>query len=320
MSKSLFSPVAPSKLASLSKDAQLLAQEASGGMGVSAWGSRVAPTARSTWDQLNPGDWVLFYSQKRFVSAARVLIKEESGKTAGEIWGDPEWGLVSLFDRVIDLDLPREIVLGMLAYDTEWAPRGFVRCDRQALLAENFGGVPQFIAALRWGSEIDHATEVLGADGADTSASSVAASDALDEIADVCGQEVLSSILASAGAAPEQSEKIVKTFVRNKHLAQDIKDLYEGRCQLCGFTFPKRSTGEGYSEAAHLTALHEGGEDGRDNIVSLCANHHKMLDFGPLVIEFREGALKSNVDPASGELLSPGNWVTIENLHIGRRP
>ena len=63
---------------------------------------------------------------------------------------------------------------------------------------------------------------------------------------------------------------------------------------------------------AHLRAIakREADLDVKDNLVVLCANHHKMLDFGPIEIEY---------DAAADELLlhEDGRTSALVNKHIG---
>ena len=47
------------------------------------------------------------------------------------------------------------------------------------------------------------------------------------------------------------------------------------RCQLCGFSFLKRD-GDEYAECHHLKPVSERGPDHEDNLLVVCANHHKQ--------------------------------------------
>lgn len=73
---------------------------------------------------------------------------------------------------------------------------------------------------------------------------------------------------------------LVQRIVRDTYLAQDLKELYDFRCQVCNTTIETK-TGK-YIEAAHVQALgrpHD-GPDIAENIICLCPNHHVMFDFG----------------------------------------
>lgn len=85
---------------------------------------------------------------------------------------------------------------------------------------------------------------------------------------------------------------------------------YYGCCQIvgCGFTFPKGKDGRKgtYCEAHHLQRLADDGKDVPENIVVLCANHHKQFHFDDaktirrerrhLVVELSGRRYKVNVD------------------------
>ena len=49
---------------------------------------------------------------------------------------------------------------------------------------------------------------------------------------------------------------------------------YNGACQICGF--------DRYVEVCHLIPKRIGGGHSGDNILLLCPNHHKILDYGLL--------------------------------------
>jgi predicted restriction endonuclease len=67
---------------------------------------------------------------------------------------------------------------------------------------------------------------------------------------------------------------------------------YYGCCQIvgCGFTFPKGRDGRKgtYCEAHHLQTLAGNGKDVPENILVLCANHHRQFHFDDAKISKRE--------------------------------
>lgn len=67
---------------------------------------------------------------------------------------------------------------------------------------------------------------------------------------------------------------------------------YYGCCQIvgCGFTFPKGRDGRKgtYCEAHHLQSLAGNGKDVPENILVLCANHHRQFHFDDAKISKRE--------------------------------
>ncbi len=80
---------------------------------------------------------------------------------------------------------------------------------------------------------------------------------------------------------PPRFESRVSRVIRDTRTAQELKSLYEFRCQVCGFRL-EPSPGTFYIEVHHVRPL-GGGHDGLDtsnNMLVLCPNHHAMFDFG----------------------------------------
>ncbi len=83
----------------------------------------------------------------------------------------------------------------------------------------------------------------------------------------------------------ETQEAFIKRIKRYKKIVDEIKKKYDGRCQIenCGYTFLK-SNGENYAEGHHLIPLAKGGNQTAENVVILCANHHRMLHYAKVEI------------------------------------
>jgi len=80
--------------------------------------------------------------------------------------------------------------------------------------------------------------------------------------------------------APKLSKKMVARYERGI-AGRLVKELHGYKCQIpsCRFrTFMKRD-GSLYAEAHHLESLHDGGLDIPQNIICVCANHHRMFHY-----------------------------------------
>ena len=65
---------------------------------------------------------------------------------------------------------------------------------------------------------------------------------------------------------------------KKKNINQIIIDnLLKNKCEICNFTR--------YSENCHIIPKRIGGSKKIENILRLCPNHHKMLDYGLLTKE-----------------------------------
>jgi hypothetical protein len=102
------------------------------------------------------------------------------------------------------------------------------------------------------------------------------------------------------GILPERVVRLVsETIRRDTSLVKAIKEACEFRCQFpgCSVRIPKRSGGF-YAEVAHIEPMHKGGRSMIGNLVVLCPNHHKELDYGTL--EIAEQSLESVTGKLNG--------------------
>lgn len=85
---------------------------------------------------------------------------------------------------------------------------------------------------------------------------------------------------------PERRTRSTNSIVRNPQIAERVKTLYNNCCQICGIGIKTYNSTSLYSEAAHIKPLghpHNGNDDA-SNILCLCPNHHKLLDYGGITI------------------------------------
>ena len=302
------SPIGLSLLAGLRKPTIDRAR-AAGDLG--AWGTQPGDSGVNvaTWKTMAPGDWVLFYSRGHFPYAGRVLARERSARVAKKLWGTDAtgtWEYMYLLEDVRRIDAPLLAVIAALEFRDGFRPQRFSRVAK--LTGASPGRIEGLIETLsREGAGLGRAIEAA-AEGDDA-----AVAVAIDSLGPL-SEEALAEAVAShdSSAPPAEREARVKRLARNQRLVVDLKALYGGRCQCCGFTFAKKD-GSPYSEAAHIRriSLRKADLDVKDNLLVLCPNHHKMLDHGPLEIRF---------DPASGRLIreEDGKAKRIVNKHVGK--
>jgi hypothetical protein len=303
--------VPPSRLRGLG--AAALSRARAAPEGVSVWGAMAGARESNvpTWSAMEPGDWALFYFDKRFPVAGRVLASQRSSAVAKRLWGTDAngktWECMYLLDELRWIEAPRLATLAALGYENKsFYPPGFMRVNRP--IDPRYASVEEMLADLTAvGGALDRAIEAV----ADDDDSAVAA--AIDPLVDRMSEQDLEEAIATRdnSARPPVRISQARRIARDHKIVVDLKQLYKGRCQHCGFSFPKVN-GEPYSEVAHLRPISrlEPGLDAKDNLVVLCPNHHKMLDFGPIEIEY---------DVPSDKLLlhEDGRTVELENRHIG---
>lgn len=279
--------------------------------GVWAWGSKPGKEDSnvSTWSAMARGDWVLFYFDGRFPVCGRVVLRERSAAVAKRLWGEDggqTWEYMYLLDEVRQVDVPRQPLNERLAYELDSYPRGFARVNRK--LGDEEGSVERLLEELAGeGHQLRLAIEAAKA------GDEMEAATALDRLSSELSTEQLRrEVEAFASSEPPKSrKKLVEELQRNRKLVEKLKKLYEGRCQYCGFTFIQ-GNGRPYCEAAHLKpmARREANIDVKDNLFVLCPNHHKMLDYGGLRIEFDSkgvlvGVIGKRAKPLTNKHIAP---------------
>jgi predicted HNH restriction endonuclease len=114
-------------------------------------------------------------------------------------------------------------------------------------------------------------------------------------------------------ASPEVKDRIAKVIERG-NVGQLVKRLTGFKCQICealgndpmGFA---KKNGEPYVEAHHVMPVStmEIGTLAASNIMTLCANHHRQMHFGEVIV---------TITPTAFELVIGGQHVTIARLSI----
>jgi len=76
----------------------------------------------------------------------------------------------------------------------------------------------------------------------------------------------------------ESIEEWTKKIKRYQKIVKILKQKYNYKCQLCGYTF-HMDNGNYYCEAHHIKMLSKDGTQNADNVIILCANHHRIFHY-----------------------------------------
>lgn len=79
-------------------------------------------------------------------------------------------------------------------------------------------------------------------------------------------------------------EKKLEMIKRYRQIVNKLKKICGSKCQICGKTF-LMDNGKYYSEAHHIEPLSENGGQTPENVIILCANHHRMFHYSKKRIE-----------------------------------
>ncbi|WP_436931011.1 AAA family ATPase [Halosimplex halobium] len=135
---------------------------------VSIWG---IPNPSSTWDDLDAGDYVLFYTgaddedgTRKYSYGGQVLAKEHNPELRKELWevytrvwgsegkeSDDPWDYIIYFSETFPLDIPSEELHGFDGLTKTYIQQSFVSYgdDGHRAIREKFGSVNEYIEARR---------------------------------------------------------------------------------------------------------------------------------------------------------------------------
>lgn len=84
---------------------------------------------------------------------------------------------------------------------------------------------------------------------------------------------------AQLGERPDPTARQVMTtqYERNPAIAELVKRMAKGRCDLCRSPAPFEAQGAPFLECHHVVQLAKGGADKIDNTVALCPNCHRKM-------------------------------------------
>lgn len=124
------------------------------------WG--LTSSIKPTWEGVDQGDWVLFYTRENeYTHAARVIRKEhhpELGDTIREkiledVSDERDWDFLLYFDEPISVGVSGDEVADLLDYGNKFPVR-FIRVTSERLVSieSKYGGVDAFIDAIKQGN------------------------------------------------------------------------------------------------------------------------------------------------------------------------
>lgn len=80
--------------------------------------------------------------------------------------------------------------------------------------------------------------------------------------------------------APSRTSSIVSGYRRDDAVRQYVLRRSGGRCEYCGSKGFELPNGAHYVEAHHVLALSAKGPDRIENVIALCAHHHRQAHYG----------------------------------------
>lgn len=254
------------------------------------WGNQEGKSG--SWRKMNIGDYVAFYAKGEFVYVGKCLLKKQSSNLAGHLWGNVKgknttWEYTFFLDEIRPISLPLSVIVDLGEYKEKMIVQGFMPINDMGMknILNIYGSLTTLFDSYSSGIQtkdfvvLDELSKKDDYKGEDL--------EKLDKIflegnADIILKEFEQRL---SNEKPELIAIKVTKIKRNQTIVRNMKEKFNSKCQICGFTFRKKDGGY-YSEVAHINPIHtaDAGVDKPSNLVVLCPNHHKMLDFGNIVI------------------------------------
>lgn len=257
------------------------------------WGNQKAK--QPSWEKMNIRDWVAFYAKGEFVYVGKCILKKQSEELARNLWGsvpDKEdenitWEFIFFLDEIRPIQLPLKVVQQLADYEEKMIVQGFMPINEKGMdgIINNYGSLTSFFDAHSTGLQTKDFAELEEASSRDSTEPGDL--EKIDEIFNKGNPNVILKEFEQrlSGKTPEVIETKVKRVKRNRTIVEKMKEKYENKCQICGFTFQKKD-GTYYSEVTHIKPIktRDRGVDAPSNLMVMCPNHHKMHDLGSLKI------------------------------------
>lgn len=103
----------------------------------------------------------------------------------------------------------------------------------------------------------------------------------------------------SDGAAALRTATVA-VRARSVEVRQHVLQRADGRCEYCGKPGFPFADGRVYLETHHVEPLSTGGADSVNNVIALCADHHREAHYGARAKEMKKDFL-SRIEPEGGE-------------------
>ncbi|WP_223167892.1 HNH endonuclease [Nonomuraea sp. SYSU D8015] len=122
-------------------------------------------------------------------------------------------------------------------------------------------------------------------------------------------------LLTDGSPAPQRRQSTTMRVIRDSVLVQQVKDLHEHHCQICGVRL--QLPNGPYAEGAHIrpVGMPHNGPDEPGNILCLCPNDHVLFDRGALTLTDDLLVFDEVAGQIKGRLrLTPQHTINIEHV------
>ena len=197
------------------------------------------------------------------------------------------WNCVFFVTNLHPIFLPLSDLNEFCGYEMK-VVQGFMPINDQGIdkIIQKFGSVEKFIEGVSTKISHSEAGKISVMASSEATAEELEGLDQLVIKAGSFENLTLEWQKKNIDKSPQEIQKTIRVLQRSYGIVKKLKELYENKCQICGLQIPKKNGGF-YSEVAHIKPLatRAVGVDASQNLIVLCPNHHKMLDYSEVHFE-----------------------------------
>jgi hypothetical protein len=245
---------------------------------IKTWGFVPAKDgSRKEWEEMEKGDWSLFYANRKFFYFSKVYLKIRDRELAEYLWGLDDngntWEFIYFIEEGKQIEIPYkpEIInkIDGNPYSPDHILQGALLLDgpnavRMKEYVESFGG-----------GVVEE--DINPSEEETAEAEKISRTINTPEEAKKMMEELTLQI------EKEPTKKVIKTvksWVRNSKLSRLIKEKTRYKCEICGEEPFYQKNGTPYAETHHILELAKSGLDLPKNMICVCPTCHRILHYG----------------------------------------
>lgn len=125
----------------------------------SVWGGMPGPGNIRSWNNMQPGDYIMIYRHGKIILAAEVAMKVHNPALAEYFWGrgrnNQTWEYIYFLINEIEVGINQNEVNKYLGYTSSYFPQGFMAVDQKKAdsLLSLYGDLISFLEVIKTGEE-----------------------------------------------------------------------------------------------------------------------------------------------------------------------
>ena len=241
------------------------------------------------WENVNKGDWMLFYFNGRYSFVGKIIKKLKSKESTKKIFGKKHQNenLILFYDKIYEIRKGFQKTnseMGFQAAIPEMHKIKLIQAKEKSVkeIIKKYGKIEKYFGI---------------------------------NISKLKNKEISKIIPSSMKKESQKIKTILLRRVRDTVKSKKLKKIYQNRCQLCNYSFPQYAK-SGYSEVHHVWPMADNGDDDFDNMLVLCPNHHTEFDYRIIQFDSKDNNLINDLKGANLGIISfkKGHELAEKNI------